>query len=111
MTVSALEDKGYTLRGVKLFPGDNRDRLQTQYKDKLDRPSVPSMIDRLSKGMLCAMVWEGRYILQTVQKLIDHTGQRIGSMDKDTANRDISIWFDSSELFSSDNCKRSWVYE
>ena len=112
-----FERKGFKLVGLKqLTP--SRELAEKHYGVHKDRPFFPSLVEFITSGPVVAMVWEGDGVIAGARKLIGSTnpleadpgtirgdlavnlGRNVihGSDGFETANYEIGLWFDSSEL-------------
>tara|TARA_Y100001978_G_C23700031_1_gene440204 strand:- start:2748 stop:3203 length:456 start_codon:yes stop_codon:yes gene_type:complete len=127
--IGRFEKKGFKLVALKqLIP--SKDLAQKHYGIHKDRPFFDDLVDFISSGPVIAMIWEGDGVILSSRKLIGATkpleadpgtirgdlainiGRNIihGSDGLDTANFEINLWFDNSEINeweTSDNIWRS----
>lgn len=128
--VTRLERKGYKLKGMKLKQTD-RGLAEEHYKELADKPFYPKLISYITSGPVCAMVWEGNGVVEGARQVIGATkpleaapgtiradfaidvGRNIvhGSDSQETAEREIALWFDESELIDWSMSQNEWIYE
>ena len=115
--VMKFECKGFKLVAMKVCkPGE--EHLKKHYADLSKRPFFPGLIEYMNSGPVCAMVWEGDNVVLTGRKMLGATkpsesnpatirgdscidvGRNIchGSDSVESANKEIALWFDESEL-------------
>ncbi len=70
--VSRFEDRGFQLVAMKtLVP--SRELAETHYAALQSKPFYPSLVDFISSGPVCAMVWEGEDAVATARTMIGQT--------------------------------------
>lgn len=67
-----FEDKGFTLRGLKLYTPP-RELLEQHYGDLAGKPFFPSLMDYMTSGPVCCMAWEGKGVVATGRKMLGAT--------------------------------------
>lgn len=73
--ISRFEDRGFQLIGLKaLVPP--RSLAETHYAALSSKPFYPDLVDFISSGPVCAMVWEGEDAVTTARKMIGETNPR-----------------------------------
>ena len=112
-----FERKGFKLVGLKqLIP--SQDLAEKHYGVHRDRPFFSGLVDFITSGPVVAMVWEGEGVIASARKLIGVTkpleadpgtirgdlavniGRNVihGSDALETAEFEINLWFNPSEL-------------
>ena len=115
--LNRFEKKGFKLVGLKqLIP--SRDLAEKHYGVHKERPFFAGLVDFITSGPVVAMVWEGEGVISSARKLIGATkplesepgtirgdfainiGRNVihGSDSTETAEFEVGLWFDSSEL-------------
>tara|TARA_Y100001968_G_scaffold233878_1_gene216895 strand:+ start:221 stop:679 length:459 start_codon:yes stop_codon:yes gene_type:complete len=115
--LNRFEQKGFKLIGLKqLTP--SRELAEQHYGVHKDRPFFGGLVEFITSGPVVAMVWEGDGVIQSARKLIGATkpveaepgtirgdlavdiGRNVihGSDGLETAEFEIDLWFDESEL-------------
>jgi len=128
--ISRFEQRGYKLAAIKLVtPG--KEHLKQHYADLATKPFFPSLISYMSSGPICAMVWEGRDVVRTGRVLLGETnplasapgtirgdyaidiGRNVchGSDSVESAQKEITLWFNPDEVVSYKSSQFEWVYE
>lgn len=128
--IGRFEAKGFTLVGLK-FLQVSRELAEQHYAEHKEKPFFSGLVDFITSGPVVAMVWEGKGIVAAARKIIGATnplnsepgtirgdygidiGRNIihGSDASETAQREISLWFESGELVSWQPTLASWIYE
>ena len=105
--------------------------LEQHYADLAGKKFFPGLIQYMTSGPVCAMVWEGDNAVLTGRKMLGATkpfdsepgtirgdycidvGRNIihGSDAVESANAEIKLWFQDSELCSWESHSNSWIYE
>ncbi len=115
--IGRFERKGFKLIGLKqLIP--TRELAEKHYGIHSERPFFKGLVDFITSGPVIAMVWEGDGVILSARKLIGATkpleaepgtirgdlaidiGRNVihGSDGIETANFEIDLWFNPSEL-------------
>ena len=125
-----FEQKGFKLVGLKqLIP--SRQLAESHYGVHKERPFFSGLVDFITSGPVVAMVWEGEGVIASARKLIGSTkpleaepgtirgdlavniGRNVihGSDGPDTAEFEIDLWFDKSELNNWEPSDQLWRVE
>jgi nucleoside-diphosphate kinase len=128
--LSRFERKGFKLVALKqLTP--SRALAEQHYGIHRDRPFFAGLVDFITSGPVVAMVWEGSGVIASARKLIGATkpveaepgtirgdlavdiGRNVihGSDAPETAQSEISLWFQSSELNDWTPSDQTWRVE
>src|SRR5699024_3592996 len=127
--VQRLENKGFKLVGAKLL-NIPIDLAETNYGENKERPFLGELVDFITSGPVFAMVWEGENVISTSRLMIDETNPQDalpgsvrgdfavtvakniihGSDSPESAEREINLFFDESELTSYDKQDNAWIY-
>uniref|UniRef100_A0A915CM15 Nucleoside diphosphate kinase n=1 Tax=Ditylenchus dipsaci TaxID=166011 RepID=A0A915CM15_9BILA len=125
-----FEERGYKLVALKQVHA-SRQHLEVHYQDLKDKAFFPGLIEYMASGPIVAMVWEGldavkqgRAMLGATNPLQSpagsirgdfciQTGRNIchGSDSVESANREISHWFQPNEVYDYKLANSHWVYE
>lgn len=128
--ISRFESKGYKLAGMKTKLA-TKELLEEHYKDLVDKPFFPKLRDYMLSGPVVCMIWEGKEAVSTGRNMLGATnplesnpgtirgdycievGRNIchGSDSVENAEKEISLWFDESELLDYDSHSYDWIYE
>ena len=128
--MSRFETKGFKLVAMKLCR-PSKAHLEQHYADLAGKKFFPGLIQYMTSGPVCAMVWEGDNAVLTGRKMLGATkpfdsepgtirgdycidvGRNIihGSDAVESANAEIKLWFQDSELCSWESHSSSWLYE
>tara|TARA_Y100001968_G_scaffold323328_1_gene360818 strand:+ start:3601 stop:4059 length:459 start_codon:yes stop_codon:yes gene_type:complete len=125
-----FERKGFKLVGLKqLIP--TRELAEKHYGVHRDRPFFAGLVDFITSGPVVAMVWEGDGVIASARKMIGATkpleaepgtirgdlainvGRNVihGSDGLDTAEFEIGLWFNSTELNTWQLSDQDWRVE
>ena len=128
--IGRFERKGFKLIALKqLTP--TRALAEKHYGVHSERPFFKGLVDFITSGPVVAMVWEGDGVIASARKLIGATkpleaepgtirgdlavniGRNVihGSDGIETANFEISLWFEPSELNEWIPSDHSWRVE
>src|SRR5690606_22223120 len=117
--VKRLEDKGFRIVGLKLMQ-ISRELAERHYGEHQGKPFFAGLVDFITSGPVVAMVVEGENAILEWRKMMGATNPKDAAMgtirgdfastiDENvahgsdapaTAEREISIFFDASELLS-----------
>lgn len=70
--ISRFEAKGYKLVGIKTIV-PSRELAETHYEALSSKPFFPDLVDFITSGPVCAMVWEGEGVVATARRMIGET--------------------------------------
>lgn len=127
--VKRFESKGFKLVGAKLMNISN-DLAETHYGEHKERPFFGELVQFITSGPVFAMVWEGENVITTARDMMGKTnpleaasgtirgdfgmtvGKNIihGSDSIESAAREISLFFDESEVLSYSKQDSEWIY-
>ncbi|XP_074053143.1 nucleoside diphosphate kinase, mitochondrial isoform X1 [Macrotis lagotis] len=127
--IRRFERRGFKLVGMKLLQASEK-VLAEHYHDLKKKPFYPNLINYMSSGPVVAMVWEGYNVVHTSRAMVGDTDSAeaapgtirgdfsvhisrnvIHASDSvEVAQREINLWFHSSELVYWDCCSHSNVY-
>lgn len=128
--IARLERRGLRLVGMKFMPM-SRDLAARHYAEHEGKPFFPGLVEYITSGPLVAMVWEGTQAIGVVRTVMGVTrpheaapgtirgdfaldvGRNIvhGSDGPQSAAREISLFFDQSELIEWTRSLDPWVFE
>jgi len=128
--VGRFERKGFKLVALKMTT-PTKAHLETHYEDLKSKKFFPSLIEYMMMGPVVAMVWEGAGAVKTGRVMLGATnpadslpgtirgdlcidvGRNIchGSDSVESANKEIALWFDKSELNVYKHHSEAFVYE
>uniref|UniRef100_A0A8C6TB19 Nucleoside diphosphate kinase n=1 Tax=Neogobius melanostomus TaxID=47308 RepID=A0A8C6TB19_9GOBI len=127
--VRRFEKKGFKLVALKLVMA-SEELLKEHYWHLRNRPFYNRLVRDMSSGPIVAMVWQGLDVIKTGRKMMGETspsdsmpatirgdnGVEVrrnaihGSDSVESAHREISLWFQETELSSWDVCSTNWIY-
>lgn len=127
--VQRLENKGFKLVGAKLM-NIPTELAETHYEEHKERPFFGELVDFITSGPVFAMVWEGENVISTSRLMIGETNPAEanpgsirgdfsvtvakniihGSDSPESAEREINLFFNESELTSYDKQDDAWIY-
>jgi nucleoside-diphosphate kinase len=128
--ISRFERKGFTLVGMK-FLAVSRELAEKHYAVHKERPFFAGLVEFIISSPVVAMVWEGENVIAAARTLIGATkptdaqpgtirgdfgievGRNLihGSDAPETAQQEIALWFEDSELAAWDPTIKAWLYE
>lgn len=128
--IRRFENKGFTLVGLKMLK-PSRELAEKHYAVHKERPFFQSLIEFITSDPVVAMVWEGDGVIASARKIIGATnplnaepgtirgdygvnvGRNLihGSDAPETAEQEIGLWFDATELISWTPTGQAWLYE
>ena len=128
--IGRFEAKGFTLVGLKLM-SVSKELAEEHYDVHKERPFFGGLVEFICSSPVVAMVWEGEGVVTSARKLIGATnplgaepgtirgdfgvsvGRNLihGSDAIETAQREISLWFNEKELTSWEPTIKAWLYE
>ncbi|MCL6616824.1 MAG: nucleoside-diphosphate kinase, partial [Anoxybacillus ayderensis] len=117
--VARFERKGFQLVGAKLMQV-SRELAEQHYAEHKERPFFGELVEFITSGPVFAMVWEGENVIATARQMMGKTnpqealpgtirgdfgltvGKNIihGSDSKESAAREIQLFFKEEELVS-----------
>lgn len=127
--VGRLENKGFKIAGGKLMRV-SEELAKTHYQEHQDKPFYSELVDFITSGPVFAMVLEGENVIDTARLVVGSTnpqqadpgtirgdygltvGKNIihGSDSPESAEREIELFFDDSEVLDYDLINSSWIY-
>ena len=127
--VERLENKGFKIVGAKLMQVSD-DLAKTHYGEHSEKPFFGELVDFITSGPVFAMVLEGENIISTARLVVGATnpqeanpgtirgdfgltvGKNIihGSDSPESAEREINLFFDESELIDYSLINKDWIY-
>ncbi|KAF2859754.1 nucleoside diphosphate kinase [Piedraia hortae CBS 480.64] len=127
--ISRFEKKGYKLVAIKMVV-PTKEHLEKHYADLSDKPFFKGLVEYMSSGPVCAMVWEGREVVKVGRLILGATnplqsapgtirfdyaidvGRNVchGSDGVESAKKEIDLWFDK-EVQSWKQADHEWIYE
>ncbi|SHF56799.1 nucleoside-diphosphate kinase [Ornithinibacillus halophilus] len=127
--VNRFERKGYRLAGAKLMQISD-DLAKEHYGEHKERPFFGELVDFITSGPVFAMVWEGENVIATAREMMGKTnpsdaapgtirgdfgvtvGKNVihGSDSPESAEREINLFFETSELVTYTKQDSAWIY-
>ncbi len=127
--VERLENKGFKIVGAKLMQVSD-ELAKTHYGEHSEKPFFGKLVDFITSGPVFAMVLEGENIISTARLVVGATnpqeaapgtirgdfgltvGKNIihGSDSPESAEREINLFFDESELIDYSLINKDWIY-
>ena len=128
--ISRFEEKGLKIAALKLMRLDEK-TAREHYKEHVNKPFFPGLLEYITSGPVVAMVLEGKNAVDEVRKMMGKTnpqealpgtirgdfgleiGRNVihGADSKESAQREISLYFSSDEILSYDKNVDVWLYE
>lgn len=126
--VNRFETKGFKLVGAKLMQ-ITTELAETHYGEHKERPFFKDLVGFITSSPVFAMVWEGEQVISTARKMMGSTNpqdaapgtirgdlgvqvsQNVihGSDSPESAQREIALFFNESELVSYSKEIDRWV--
>lgn len=127
--VSRFEKKGFKLVGAKLMQ-ISKDLAEEHYGEHKERPFFGELVEFITSGPVFAMVWEGEDVIKTARHMMGATnpseadsgtirgdygvtvGKNVihGSDSKESAEREINLFFNEREILSYNKQDSEWIY-
>ncbi len=127
--VNRFEQKGFKLVGAKLMQ-ISQSLAEKHYEEHKERPFFGELVEFITSGPVFAMVWEGEDVIKISRIMIGATnpqeatpgsirgdfavtvGKNIihGSDSKESANREINLFFNEEELLDYNKQDNDWIY-
>src|SRR5690606_42086706 len=127
--VARFEKKGYHLAGAKLMQIPT-ELAEEHYGEHKEKPFFNELVEFITSGPVFAMVWEGENVIETARKMMGSTnpkdalpgtirgdfgltvGKNVihGSDSKESAEREIVLFFDAKELVNYEKLINNWLY-
>ena len=128
--ISRLERRGLKLVGMKFMQVD--DALARQhYGEHVDRPFFGGLVDFITSSPVVAMAWEADNAVEAVRNTMGQTNQTTsplgsirgdlgldigrnlvhGSDSPESAERELSLFFNTSELLNYSRANDPWIKE
>ncbi|WP_461200658.1 nucleoside-diphosphate kinase [Anoxybacillus sp. TBDG-1] len=127
--IARFERKGFQLVGAKLMQV-SRELAEQHYAEHKERPFFGELVEFITSGPVFAMVWEGENVIATARQMMGKTnpqealpgtirgdfgltvGKNIihGSDSKESAAREIQLFFKEEELVSYNKLMNEWIY-
>ncbi|MEO1093542.1 MAG: nucleoside-diphosphate kinase [Cyanobacteria bacterium J06638_28] len=128
--ISRFERKGFTLVGMKLM-AVSQELAEQHYGVHKEKPFFPGLVKFITSSPVVAMVWEGDNVVSSARTLIGATnpisadpgtirgdyavtiGRNLihGSDAIETAQSEIGLWFNETELTAWEPAATGWLYE
>lgn len=128
--ISRLERKGLKIVAIKML-WIKRELAENHYAEHKDKPFFSSLVEYITSGPVVAMVVEGRNAVKVVRSLVGATNPveaAVGTIRGDfgldvgrnivhasdslqSAEREISLFFDENEIIDYERIDESWIYE
>ncbi|WP_456468356.1 nucleoside-diphosphate kinase [Archaeoglobus sp.] len=128
--ISRLERKGLKIVAMKML-WIKRELAENHYAEHREKPFFSALVDYITSGPVVAMVVEGRNAVKVVRNLVGATNPveaAVGTIRGDfgldvgrnivhasdslqSADREISLFFDEKEIVEYERADESWIYE
>ena len=128
--ISRLEQRGLKLVGLKLIQVDEA-LARKHYGEHVDRPFFDGLVDFITSAPVVAMVWESNDAVEAVRNTMGQTnpttsppgtirgdlgldiGRNLvhGSDSLESAQREVSLFFDDGELLDYERSNDRWIRE
>lgn len=128
--IKRLEQKGFNLVAMKMM-NVSRELAEKHYDVHSDKPFFGNLVEFITSAPVVATVWEGEGVVASARKIIGATnplsaepgtirgdygisiGRNLihGSDAVETAQREIALWFEESDITSWKPALQNWIYE
>ncbi len=128
--VARFERRGLKLTAMKMLTVSDK-LAREHYAEHAAKPFFPNLVSFIRSGPVVAMVVEGKNVVPVVRSMVGatnpqnsspgtirgdfalDTGRNIihASDSPDSAKREISLYFDNSEIASYKRIDEQWLYE
>ncbi|XP_052628863.1 nucleoside diphosphate kinase, mitochondrial isoform X1 [Harpia harpyja] len=127
--IQRFERRGFKLVAMKLLQAD-QGLLDKHYQQLRQKPFYPALLAYMTSGPLVAMVWEGYNVVRSTRAMVGDTDSATAaagtirgdfsmhvsrnvvhaSDSVETAQREISFWFQQDELVAWDSGDQDYTY-
>ena len=127
--ISRFEKKGFQLVGAKLMH-ISQELAETHYGEHKEKPFFGELVKFITSGPVFAMVWEGENVISVSRQMVGKTNRQEalpgtirgdyglivdkniihGSDSPESAEREISLFFESEELTFYKKDADAWIY-
>jgi len=127
--ISRFEKKGFQLVGAKLMH-ISQELAETHYGEHKEKPFFGELVKFITSGPVFAMVWEGENVISVSRQMVGKTNPQEalpgtirgdyglivdkniihGSDSPESAEREISLFFESEELTFYKKDADAWIY-
>ncbi|MFP7732957.1 nucleoside-diphosphate kinase [Priestia aryabhattai] len=127
--ISRFEKKGFQLVGAKLMH-ISQELAETHYGEHKEKPFFGELVKFITSGPVFAMVWEGENVISVSRQMMGKTNPQEalpgtirgdyglivdknvihGSDSPESAEREISLFFESEELTFYKKDADAWIY-
>lgn len=128
--IKRLETKGLKLIGLKMMSLES-ELLQEHYKEHLEKPFYAGLEEFMKSSPVVVMAWEGYQCVNSVRIQVGATNPREAvagtirgdlamgtgrnlihaSDSKESGDREVSLFFDATDLFEYDKSEYLHIYE
>tara|TARA_Y100000590_G_scaffold371958_1_gene434635 strand:+ start:3975 stop:4427 length:453 start_codon:yes stop_codon:yes gene_type:complete len=128
--ISKIEAKGLKIVGVKMIQMDS-ELAKSHYADHVEKPFFPTLMEFITSGPIIALALEGPNCVQALRNLMGATnpieatpgsirgdlglsvGNNLihGSDSKESATKELNIFFKENELFTYKRNIDDWIIE
>ncbi|XP_069693931.1 nucleoside diphosphate kinase A-like [Periplaneta americana] len=129
--IERFESKGFRIVALK-FIWPTEDKVKKHYAEHVNEPFFSTLIADTLSGPVVVMVWEGPNVVKIGRLLIGATDPKDshpgtirgdvsiqdgckntihGSDTVDSANREISLWFEPNEMVDWQSAYDAWIVE
>lgn len=127
--ISRFEKKGFQLVGAKLMH-ISQELAEAHYGEHKEKPFFGELVKFITSGPVFAMVWEGENVISVSRQMVGKTNPQEalpgtirgdyglivdkniihGSDSPESAEREISLFFESEELTFYKKDADAWIY-
>ncbi|WP_033828549.1 nucleoside-diphosphate kinase [Bacillus andreraoultii] len=127
--ITRFEQKGFQLVGAKLMQIPTS-LAEEHYGEHREKPFFSELVSFITSGPVFAMVWQGENVISTARQMMGSTnpkdaqpgtirgdfgltvGKNVihGSDSKESAEREIALFFNNEELTNYTKLINEWIY-
>ena len=128
--ITRIEEKGFKISALKMLQ-ISREKAEKHYGEHIGKPFFASLVSFITSGPVVAMVIEGKDVVKAAREMMGATdplkaapgtirgtlgvdiGRNVvhGSDSKESAAREIALFFDEKELCDYKREMDRWIYE
>ncbi|RDA91615.1 hypothetical protein CP533_4651 [Ophiocordyceps camponoti-saundersi (nom. inval.)] len=128
--ISRFENRGFKLVAMKMTQ-PSKEHMQKHYEDLSSKPFFNDLVNFMSSGPVCAMVWEGLDVVKTGRTMLGatdplasapgtirgdyaiHMSRNVchGSDSVENAKKEMKLWFKGESIINYCYPDKDWLYD